>query len=221
MALRPVEFRLSDGETIAGVEEEDHSGHFTLVFLHETGADLDALLPILGQVGLREARKIALDLPGHGLSSGSFDAAGAGDVLAELRDAMRERGWAPFLFVAAGTLVPHALELADAADTLGLCLVSPRTGSEGICAVPRCPVLAFVSSSDGAAAADWLAVRAALNSWWMSVSIGADHAALVSGDGPAGSQIASHLQGFARDMYVTSPLLAGRSAPGADPHPGG
>lgn len=211
MASHPIEFRLDNGETIAGIEEADHASHFTLLFLHEPDSDLDAMLPLLGRVGLDDVRKLAIDLPGHGLSSGSFAPEEAVTALAAVLADMRGRGWGPCLIVAAGATAPLAWRLATAVDVIGLCLISPRSGAAIGTTAPRCPILAFVSSTDDDAAADWQAMRASVQSWCMAASMALGHRDLVERDGAATSQVAAHLQGFARDMFMTSPLIAGRA----------
>jgi pimeloyl-ACP methyl ester carboxylesterase len=210
MTLRPIEIRLENGETIAGIEEAEHASRFTLLFLHEPEGDLDAMLPLIGRVGLADVRKVAIDLPGHGLSSGTFAPGSASSALGAALADLRKRGWAPFLIVAAGAAAPLAWQLAAADDVMGLCLVSPR-GAEALGeSAPRCPILAFVSSTDTDAAADWQAMRAAVQSWCMVAAMALGHRELTEADGAAGSQVAAHLQGFARDMFMTSPLVAGR-----------
>jgi pimeloyl-ACP methyl ester carboxylesterase len=204
MTLVPIEFPLPGGQVIAGVTEAEEAPSFTIIFLHEPGGDLDALLPVMRSVGIAEARKVAVDLPGHGLSTGYFELGQVSDALDKLRGVMRERGWGPFLYVAAGSTAMAGLDLARAHDSVGLCLVSPRSGEHAIGGdAPRCPVLAFIASRDEAASRDWSAIRSSLQSWWLGVSVAVDHQVLVTADASVSGQIASHLQGFARDMYLT------------------
>lgn len=210
---QPIEFNSKNGGVIAGLVDASDGAQFTMVFLHEPGKDLDAMLPILAHLGLSEARKVALDLPGHGLSSGDPAPGCIGPALNQVLDDMLRRGWAPFLLVAAGEAALHAIAVADAAHTMGLCLLAPRRGDGLVTGTKaRCPILAFVSSCDESGLAEWSSIRNALHSRWMTISIAVDHEALVTGDESVVGQVASHLQGFARDLYVTSPLLAGRTA---------
>lgn len=174
-------------------------GRMRLVFLHDQGADLDAVLPLMRLVGLPEADKIALDLPGHGLSTQVVDAA---SLLSGACESLARSG-VPVLIVACASSSPLGWKLAQHANAAGLCLVAPASGDLIDDAFLRCPVLAFVSSF-GNGQAEWRRYKARLRARWLEVSMVTSlEEMLRQGSGDC-RQVATHLQGFARELLALS-----------------
>lgn len=189
------------GGSLAAVIEPGE-GLFTVVLLHDHGADLDAMVPLLASLPLTEARRIALDLPGHGLSDEYAEGAEADRVVAWLGD-LKARGWGPFVIVAAGDTAPLAWELAVRTRIAGLCLIAPTGNATPLERLPPAlPLLAFIAGGSPERLCQWHGFRDKARGQWLSVSTTATHAELVSIDPAIRGQLASHLAGFAREAYT-------------------
>jgi len=199
--FEPLHVELPGGSLAAVIEPG--GGQFTVVLLHDIGADLDAMVPLLASLSLAEARLIALDLPGHGLSG---DCVGAGDdLVADWLCLLQGRGWAPIILVAAGETAPLAWRLAARARLSGLCLISPAGNPVDLDPLPRSmPLLAFIASASPERMAEWRGFRDRIRGKWLSVSTASTHAQLVSIDPTIRGQLASHLAGFAQEAYALS-----------------
>lgn len=178
------------------------AGRITVLALHDIGADLDAVLPLLANIGLPEAHKIAVDLPGHGLSDGAqSDALPALDLLC---DRLAGEGHGPLVIVGFGHSAGLAWQLGRRDDVLGLCLVSPVAGAQAAAAEQpfrRAPVLVFLAAASPPVIAAWAAYKARLRGRWLSVSLAVTHDDLTALRG-CERQVASHLGGFARDLMA-------------------
>ncbi len=169
-----------------------------LVFLHPPGSDLDAVMPLLHLVGLPEADKVALDLPGHGLS------ADAPDVDAALSRACDSLGPpAPLLVVACGEAGTWGWRLAARQETVGLCLLAPSGGETLDSAFLRRPGVVFLPSGSEADATRWQHYQVRLRARWLKVSVPASSLdEMLRPDAACCRQVATHLQGFARELLM-------------------
>ena len=131
MTLEPLHIDLDDGTAVAAVVTPGDAA-FSLVLVHELGGDLDAVLPLLADSALDGARSIAVDLPGHGLSSGSGEAASCIESLAAWLSRLEAREWGPFVLVAVGRSAAIAWRLARNAEVAGLCLIASDVGGASL-----------------------------------------------------------------------------------------
>ncbi len=117
-----IEIQTSDGLTLRGQAWANES-HWAILF-HDAGQDLDAWLPLLPYLLGRGYSVLTLDLRGHGLSDGEWD---AGRVSLDLRaalDFVRGRGATLISFVGAGESAIPALTEPLVHSFLGLVLLS-------------------------------------------------------------------------------------------------
>lgn len=198
--LEPWVFDAGQGALLHGVRLSGQ-GRMRVLFLHDQSADLDSVLPLMRFVGLPEADKFALDLPGHGLSTEMEDPAAALFLACEALSGAD----APLLVVACGSSSPLGWNLAQKAGSAGLCLVAPDCGDLIDDTLLRCPVLTFLPSFADAQS-EWRKYKARLRARWLEVSMVSGLEEMlqpVTGDY---RQVASHLQGFARELFVQSHL---------------
>ncbi len=208
MTLEPLHIDLDDETTVAAVVTPGDAA-FSLVLLHEHGGDLDAVLPLLADSAIDGARSIAVDLPGHGLSSGSDDVEGGTESLSAWLSRLEVRDWGPFVVVAVGRSAAIAWRLARNAEVAGLCLIAPRLGGAVLEPLPRSmPMLLFSTKNMG----DVGAIRAVARGPWMSASMQVAEEALVQLEDSVRGQVASHLKGFALEVCAGSPALCGQVA---------
>lgn len=180
-----------------------------LLFLHRRGSDLDAVLPLMHLVGLPEADKIAVDLPGHGLSPD------AGDPQAALSRACDGLGReVALLVVACGDAAALGWTLAARPDVAGLCLLAPSGRPPADDAFLRRPVLVFLPSGADAAA-QWQRFKARLRARWLEISLSATLDGMLRPEEPDCRQVATHLQGFARELLMQSAAGAAARPPSA------
>lgn len=186
------------GATIAGAWLRGE-GRLTILFLHDEGADLDAVMPAVTNVGVPEAHKLALDLPGHGLSS-------TGDALTSisaLLDRLTTEGSGPFVIVAHGRSASLGWGLGSRPDVIGLALVSPvLAGDLPPATTLRVPVIVFLAEASPAIVSAWKMLKLKLRARWMSVSMHVSHDELAGCAASCSRQTASHINGFVRSLLV-------------------
>lgn len=198
LQLTPLHAELPGGRVVAGAWLRGE-GRFTIMFLHDEGADLDAVMPVVANVGLPEAHKLAVDLPGHGLSNG-----GEGlPALAELCDRLAEESGGRFVIVACGRSASLAWALGSRTDVMGLALVSPvLDGDTPPVATLRVPVVVFLAEASPAIVSAWTTLKSKLRARWMSVSMHVSHEELAGCADSCSRQTASHLNGFIRNLLA-------------------
>jgi len=201
--LEPLHLDLDGKVSIAAVVTPGDAS-LSLIFLHERGRDLDAMLPLLADSALAGARSIAVDLPGHGLSSGSDDAKGGVEALAAWLSRLKGRAWGPFVLIAVGCSVGIAWRLSRNTEVAGLCLIAPRLGGARLEPLPRSVPMLLFSTESGT---DVSAIRAAAGGPWMSASMQVTEEALVRLDESVRGQVASHLKGFALEVGAGTPTV--------------
>lgn len=206
VAFEPLHVVLASGHSLSGLWLRG-AGRLTVLFLHDHDhdADLDAVLPLLAQMGMPEAHKIALDLPGHGLSEGAPEH--AAQALSMFCDRLGAEGQGPFVVVGCGRSAGLAWTLGSRGDVLGTVLVSPDFADAGVTEPEpfrRTPVLVFLAAASPEFVAAWTALRARLRARWLSVSLAVTHEDLLALRG-CDRQIASHLAGFARELMANAP----------------
>ncbi len=95
-----------------------------VIFIHGFGADLSAWRPLVGRINLG-LPMLALDLPGHGGSTGQ-PAASFDDIVASVGDALRSvTGGVHLVGHSVGAAVAMALTARGDLDVRSLCLLSP------------------------------------------------------------------------------------------------
>lgn len=204
--FEPLQVALSPDLTVSGIWLRGE-GRLTVLFLHDQGVDLDAVLPLLAGLRMPEAHKLAFDLPGHGLSGGVVS--DAGQSLSALCDSLAVDGHGPFVIVACGHSARLAWGLAKRSDVIGLGLVSPvLDGPLPPESFSRAPVLVFLAAASPEVVAAWTALKVRLRARWLSASLALTHDDLVGLRGCDG-QIASHISGFVRDLMASSPAGPG------------
>ena len=201
VAFTPLHLALTPELSISGLWLRGE-GRLTVLFLHDFGADLGAVLPVLANLGVPEAHKIAVDLPGHGMSDGTAeDAAPALDLLC---DALGAEGHGPFVIVGCGHSADLAWTLGGRKDVFGLSLVSPVLGKAGAATrepFQRGPVLVFLATASPEVVTSWSALKMRLRARWLSVSLAVRHEDLVAFRN-CDRQISSHIGGFVRDLMA-------------------
>ena len=179
-------------------------GSFTIVFLHEVGLDLDSLHPLASQLGIDEALKLLVDLPGHGLSTGQLDPSHFDDDALALQRWVARNAATPLVIVSAGAATPFGCVLARTPDVIGLALLAPY-GIEPSCDPPApipVPTIAVLPNRTKSVVETWHSLRGSVRNRWMSASMTAEVDDVVRFRGDLRSQIATHLQGFIREVYA-------------------
>ncbi len=199
VAFEPLHVALTPELSISGMWLPG-DGKLTVLFLHDHGADLDAVLPLVAGLRLPEAHKVAIDLPGHGLSGGQSEE--APQSLSMLCDALGAEGRGPFVIVGCGYAARLAWTLGSRRDVLGLVLISPVLDD----AVPltpepfrRAPVLVFLAAQSPEVVSAWAKLKTRLRARWLSASLAVTHDDLIALR-DCDRQVASHIGGFARDL---------------------
>jgi pimeloyl-ACP methyl ester carboxylesterase len=202
-AWQPVSLELPDGRAIAGLGDAAQDEDFVIILLHEKGRDLDQSLPLLCHLPAGGARRLALDLPGHGLSGDARDDADAEAMLALALDALSGPARRPLVLATLGDGAPLGWRLAAHPAVIGLGLISPRVDAW---TAPRLPshlsLIGFVAQRDARGVDDWTRLRRAAGCRWLGVSMVATHEEMLDAEGPATGQVASHLSGFAREAFA-------------------
>lgn len=200
---QPFQVELADGRIVAGLGDPALDQDLALVLLHEKGRDLDQTLALLARLPAGGTRRLALDLPGHGLSSDARDEAEADAMLALALDALSGEARRPLVVAAFGDSAPLAWRLASHPGVIGLGLVSARTGGWMPARLPaRLSLIGFVAQRDPRGIEDWSRLRRIAGCRWLGVSMLATHEEMLDVDGPAIGQVASHLSGFAREVVA-------------------
>lgn len=207
VTFEPLHVGLTSGSSISGMWLRGE-GQVTILFLHDRGADLDAVLPLLAGLRIPEAHKVAIDLPGHGLSEGAEE--DAEQSLSMLCDALAADGHGPFVVVGCGHAARLAWVLGGRDDVLGVSLVSPvLDGPMTPEPFRRAPVLVFLAAASPEVVAAWNTLKTRLRARWLSASLAITHDELLGLRG-CDSQVASHIGGFARDLMANAPAATGQ-----------
>ena len=175
---------------------------FSILFLHDEGGDLDSVSAAFHAPELADIRRIALDLPGHGMS-GDCPPDEGDSWLGRALAVLAERGLAPFVIAGFGRSAARACRLAAAAPTCGLVAVAPSGALDLAAAPPRgIPLLGFVSGIEAEAGAHWQRFRDSAGLAWTMISLPLPSAEVVTPGAGAAGIIASHLSGFARECSL-------------------
>lgn len=185
-------------------------GALTIVFLHDQGLDLDSLRPLAAAVGVPEAHKIVVDLPGHGLSP---DPPPRFDLAGEFSSWLAQQEWSPLIVVGAGRAAALTLRIAGLEGVLGVALLAPRLDpGEAEPQAVQVPTLAVLPAKSSEVVDDWHRLRRHIRSRWLSVSVTAEYDDIVHSGGPFRRQLATHLRGFVRELYGLHRQRAARDA---------
>ncbi len=117
-----IELQTSDGLTLRGQAWANES-HWAILF-HEAGCDLDVWQPLLPYLFSRGYSVLTLDLRGHGISDGAWDAGRVSLDLQAALDFVRGRDATNISFVGAGESAIPALTEPFVHSFLGLVLLS-------------------------------------------------------------------------------------------------
>lgn len=109
----PVAVELSSGSTVRGTRTSSESSTYTIVMIHDLGADLDEFGPLADLLAGAGFDVVAVDLPGHGLSDG--DEPSPDTCRAEVVEILSELiGTGPAGLVSSGRVASVAASLGDA-----------------------------------------------------------------------------------------------------------
>lgn len=204
---QPFSIALPEGRTIAGLCDPAGAASFTLLLLHERSRDLDQCAGLLGHLPFGQMRRLALDLPGCGLSDDPRDERDAETMLHAFLDIISDDMQHPLVIVALGDTAPLAWRLASHPAVVGLGLVSPFAEEAVLPRLPpRLSLIGFVAHEDKQGIADWGRLRRSAGCRWLEVSMAVTRAELLDPTGSVKSQVASHLSGFARDAFSIAKL---------------
>jgi pimeloyl-ACP methyl ester carboxylesterase len=202
MSVVPQAIMLDDwgGPPIAGVLSPADSA-FSIVFLHDEVGDLDQASAVSASQDLADIRRIALDLPGHGLSADCPEDQGSVWLEQTFR-ILADRGFAPFVIAGFGRSAALAHRLAVNTATLGLVVIAPRGAIDVATPSPRgVPLLAFVSGIEEEADENWRRLRDTVHLPWTVISLAIPSIELLSPAPMVAATIASHVSGFAREAH--------------------
>lgn len=202
MSVVPQAIMLDDwgGPPIAGVLSPADSA-FSIVFLHDEAGDLDQASAVSVSQDLADIRRIALDLPGHGLSA-DCPADQGGVWLEQTFRILGDRGFAPFVIAGFGRSAALAHRLAVNTATLGLVVIAPRGAIDVVTPSPRgVPLLAFVSGIEAEADESWRRLRDTVHLPWTVISMAIPSVELLYPPPMVAATIASHVSGFSREAY--------------------
>jgi pimeloyl-ACP methyl ester carboxylesterase len=207
MSSTPVAIMLDawSGPPVAGLLFPTDS-NFSILFLHDVGGDLDNVSALINGTVLADIRRIALDLPGHGLS-GYCQQSEQDAWLDRSLSILSDRGFAPFVIVSLGSSIEFVYRLAKGAPICGLVAIAPRAAIDTEAPQLRgIPLLAFISGLEAEADENWQRLRDLAGLPWTAISLPLPSVALVSPVATVAGTIASHISGFARESHLLKPI---------------
>lgn len=211
---RPCSILLPNGRMIAGLDDAPAGALCSLLMLHEPSRDLDQSVALFARMPSSDMRRLALDLPGHGLSSDPTGEEDARSMLHLALDRLSDDGRHRLVIAALGGSTALGWHLASHPAVVGLALVSPEAGDATMPRLPRhLSLLGFVAARDEKGVSEWARLRRSAGCRWLGVSMATTRAELLDPEGPAADQVASQLSGFARDASSVAerPASAGRA----------
>jgi hypothetical protein len=122
IALQPVEIALDDDVSIFGELATPPDPKGTVLVVHAAQADLDSVRAFAQPLHVLQLSTLLLDLPGHGLSGGSWEADGRRGMAAALAVS---QGYGTTAVLAVGDAC-GALFSVDPGDVCAVALVAPR-----------------------------------------------------------------------------------------------
>jgi len=155
-----VSLDLGAGQLVLGEWLRVQQPRAVVLALHDTAADLDTLRPFARQLSRLTISTLMLDLPGHGLSGGTWHEHGEHAVSGALRECARTG--LPVSILAVGASAQLALGQPEPA--VSLVVVSPSLSVENLNdaeAWRTTPLLTIIDSTDARGAE----VQAALGRW--------------------------------------------------------
>lgn len=123
MTVRAIELTAPDGITLRG--QHWLGGNSWVVLFHESGKDLDSWQPLMTPLTERGYSVCALDLRGHGISEGEWDASILGRDLQVAITYAREQGAERIAFIGAGESALSALMECYARQLFAIIALSP------------------------------------------------------------------------------------------------
>jgi pimeloyl-ACP methyl ester carboxylesterase len=131
MLVVPVEIQISERLVLRG-ERYGETGERWAILVHEEGRDLDgwrSLVPALVELGLTG---LAVDLPGHGASTGTWEPASLPRQLAGVFDYARSPGAGSLYVLGAGAGATAAVAAAGGRDVKAIVALSPLAELAGV-----------------------------------------------------------------------------------------
>jgi pimeloyl-ACP methyl ester carboxylesterase len=206
MPALAVEFGLTDGLMVRGQSWGEGSDWALLV--HEPGGDLDGWGDLPGWLLDAGFAVMAIDLPGHGLSDGSWQSGRLAEVLGAARRTITAAGGQRVALIAAGECASTGLRLAATERWAALILLSPvdaGTVTDPTIRAGNQPKLIIVGSLAEESLAASRAIAARCIGWTVTCSIPtvAQGTALLAGDWSR--TVREHIAGFLRDCRRPAP----------------
>ncbi len=169
-ATRAVELSVA-GAAVFGELTQVEGAPGTVLLLHDQGGDLDSVRPFARALGTLLLDTLLVDLPGHGLSGGSWSADAGGAVRQALD--LAARPGRPVGVVAVGAACALLLQ-QSAASVAAVALVSPRlTTAQLLAAEPwrSVPHVAFGDPCDLPVEASLQELGRWTRAWCMRVNV--------------------------------------------------
>lgn len=168
---RSLELEVSPGTSVFGEVAEADGAHGVVLLLHDRDADLDAMRAFAAPLQILDLTTVLLDLPGHGLSGGEWDADGVRAVRLAL-DACRSlhAGVAVVAAGASGRLL-YGLHPAPVCATA---LVAPALTPADLAAAEAwrvVPTITLGDPCDEGASASMDAVSRWIRAWSLRLSV--------------------------------------------------
>lgn len=158
---------LPSGAEVLGEQDLDGAFLGTCILLHDLQADLDQMRPMASALRAAQFDVVLVDLPGHGLSSGSVHLDGP-DLIGALLASLP--AGAPCAVVAQGAASELVLASAAAGSLTAYVLLSPRTSvdpaSWADAPIRFVPSLVILDPADQDAVAVTDALRANARATW-------------------------------------------------------
>ena len=167
-----VEFSLGSGVACIGEWSRAQDAMGAVVLLHDRHEDLDALRPISRPLRKLRLDVLLIDLPGHGLSGGSWDEHGYRAV--ELAVAHCASRTAPPPAVVAHGQATNLVVAQNSAAVAALVTIGPRLSESELTPESpwrHVPMLAVVDPTDAEAERSRRLIQRWLRAWYLQLSL--------------------------------------------------
>lgn len=176
------------------------------VLLHDAGHDLDAWRDLPHELLADGTSVLALDLPGHGLSDGTWDPARVGELFRAIDEELARRGATHRFLVGEGGLASVGL-FTPGKPFDAVVAFSPHLGYGPTTAGqhPTAPALVLVGSLQPGAIAAADRVFRLTRGWAVTSSLGAAEQGAALLDSPWGDHAREQTRSFLRDYRPGAP----------------
>ncbi|MBI1377328.1 MAG: hypothetical protein GC157_07595 [Frankiales bacterium] len=145
MKPRSLELTLGPDVSVFGEVTEQPDARGCVLLLHDRGSDLDLVRPFAASLARLELTTVLLDLPGHGLSEGDWDADGARAVGAALDECRRLH---PHIATVAVGSACELLYAVPPASVLATALVAPTLDDADLAGAEPWRVIPAIALAD-------------------------------------------------------------------------